>query len=92
MLKLSRCQAYFKKQNQKKKNEMGYLERDENLEQQNWVKSQITLIKGSPIVQLCRQLPSLSLNSLVPHTHPELEVLRALPWEFCNKPWSLVTL
>ena len=48
---------------------MGYLERDENLEQQNWVKSQITLIKGSPIVQLCRQLPSLSLNSLVPpHT------------------------
>ena len=58
------------KSNTKKLNEIGHLERDEKLEQQTWIKGQVKLVEGSPIVQTCQQLPSLSPEQPGPSLTP----------------------
>lgn len=46
------------------------LERDEILEQQKWMKVQVKLVEGTPTVQMCQHLPSLSPEQPDPSLTP----------------------
>ena len=46
------------------------MERDETLEQQKWMKVQVKLVEGPPIVQICQHLSSLSPEQPDPSLTP----------------------